>query len=52
MIVSMQGPTENVIAKAQPVSALLSILSTLLRAPVIDKTGLTGKYDVTLYWGG
>lgn len=32
-------------AKAQPVSALVTMLSNELGHPVIDKTGLMGKYD-------
>jgi len=31
-----------------PVSDLIDMMSNLLRAPVIDMTGLTGRYDLTL----
>jgi uncharacterized protein (TIGR03435 family) len=31
-----------------PVSELIDMMSNLLRAPVIDMTGLTGRYDLTL----
>jgi uncharacterized protein (TIGR03435 family) len=31
-----------------PVSQLIDMMSNLLRAPVIDMTGLTGRYDLTL----
>jgi uncharacterized protein (TIGR03435 family) len=35
-------------ARAQPLSALTELLSKEFRLPVIDKTGLTGKFDFTL----
>ena len=35
-------------AKAQPVSALVDMLSKEFRLPIVDKTGLTGKFDFTL----
>lgn len=33
-----------------PISLLIRLLENLLRVPVLDKTGLTGKYDFTLEW--
>ena len=35
-------------AKAQPLSALVELLSKEFRLPVDDRTGLTGKFDFTL----
>jgi uncharacterized protein (TIGR03435 family) len=35
-------------AKAQTLSALTARLGNMLRRPVLDKTGLTGKYDFSL----
>jgi uncharacterized protein (TIGR03435 family) len=35
-------------AKAQPLSALVDLLSKEFRMPVADRTGLTGKFDFTL----
>jgi uncharacterized protein (TIGR03435 family) len=35
-------------AKAQPLSALADTLSKEFRMPILDKTGLTGKFDFTL----
>lgn len=35
-------------ARAQPLSALVELLSKEFRLPVTDKTGLTGKFDFTL----
>jgi bla regulator protein blaR1 len=32
------------------ITQLLSILSTLTTRPVVDRTGLTGKYDIALQW--
>jgi uncharacterized protein (TIGR03435 family) len=37
-------------AQAQPVSALARALSLALGRPVLDKTGLTGEYDIALQW--
>lgn len=37
-------------AQAQPVSALARALSRALGRPVVDKTGLTGEYDMVLQW--
>jgi uncharacterized protein (TIGR03435 family) len=36
------------IAKAQPLSKLTELLGNQIRRPVLDKTGLTGKYDFNL----
>jgi uncharacterized protein (TIGR03435 family) len=38
----------KIVARAQPISALLKNISNLLKRPVVDKTGLTGKYDFSL----
>jgi len=40
--------TNHLTARAQPVSALVQVLSGQLNGPVIDQTGLTGKYDFRL----
>jgi uncharacterized protein (TIGR03435 family) len=37
-------------AQAQPISALARALSHALGRPVLDRTGLTGSYDITLEW--
>lgn len=37
-------------AKAIPISRLVQALSLSLRSPVLDKTGLAAKYDITLKW--
>jgi uncharacterized protein (TIGR03435 family) len=37
-------------ANANQMTGLVRMLSQSLRAPVIDKTGLTGNYDFTLKW--
>jgi uncharacterized protein (TIGR03435 family) len=42
------NPTARMIVKGLPSSDIASRLAGLLRRPVIDKTGLTGKYDFTL----
>ncbi len=43
--VNGQAHTE---AKGQPLSKLTAMLGNTLRRPVIDKTGLTGKYDFSI----
>jgi uncharacterized protein (TIGR03435 family) len=42
------GLRARMVCKGQPVSALLATLSNLLGHPVVDATGLKGKYDITL----
>jgi uncharacterized protein (TIGR03435 family) len=39
------GPRAHTVAKAQPISKLTQMLGNDPRRPVLDKTGLTGKYD-------
>lgn len=38
----------NVSGKAVPITVLVNLLSQQLSKPVIDQTGLTGTYDITL----
>ena len=38
----------SVSVQRAPVSQLIDLMSNVLRAPVIDMTGLTGRYDLTL----
>jgi uncharacterized protein (TIGR03435 family) len=38
----------EVVVQRTPVSQLVDLLTALLRAPVIDETGLKGKYDMTI----
>jgi uncharacterized protein (TIGR03435 family) len=45
------GPTSQTMsAQAVPISTLVRQFVTTLRSPILDKTGLTGKYDFTLTW--
>jgi len=37
-------------AQALPISSLVQMLSSQLSRTVLDKTGLTGKYDIALHW--
>ena len=50
MMEGVQGTTvvSFLTARAQPLSALVEILSKEFRLPVTDGTGLTGKFDFTL----
>jgi len=45
----MQG--RQLTAVGVPIDRLVQPLSRMLARTVIDKTGLTGKYDITLEWG-
>jgi uncharacterized protein (TIGR03435 family) len=49
-VVSMisPGPKAHTMAVAQPISQLTAMLSNQLGHPVLDKTGLTGRYDFTI----
>lgn len=38
----------SVSVQRAPVSQMIDMISNILRAPVIDQTGLTGRYDLTL----
>ena len=38
------------VAQAAPVAALLNPLSNILGRTVVDRTALTGKYDIRLQW--
>jgi uncharacterized protein (TIGR03435 family) len=38
----------GVVIQRTPVAQLVGILSNVLGAPVIDQTGLTGRYDITI----
>lgn len=42
------GPVGHMVARAQPLSQLVTTLGNQLNRPVVDKTGLTGKYDFNL----
>jgi uncharacterized protein (TIGR03435 family) len=42
------SPHAHTMAKAQPISQLTTMLSNVLGHPVLDKTGLSGRYDFTL----
>ncbi len=51
--VAMIAPRENGVnvhnvARAQPISQLTATIGNVLNQPVLDKTGLTAKYDYTL----
>ena len=41
------GPRTHTVAKAQPLSKLTTMMGNQFHHPVLDKTGLTGKYDFT-----
>jgi uncharacterized protein (TIGR03435 family) len=42
------GPSAHTVAKAQPPSKLTTMLGNQINRPVLDKTGLTGKYDFSI----
>jgi bla regulator protein blaR1 len=47
---TMRVVAGRVDAQAISMTSLLGILTPLAGRPVVDKTGLTGKYDITLRW--
>ena len=49
MMGSVKGQTIIAIAR-QPVTTLCRFLSNLLEHPVVDQTGLTGRYDMRLHF--
>jgi uncharacterized protein (TIGR03435 family) len=38
----------HLMARAQTLSELIEVLKNLLNSPIVDKTGLSGRYDCTL----
>jgi len=48
VVMGPNGPVGHTVARAQPVSALATTLGNQLNHPVVDKTGLTGKYDFAI----
>jgi uncharacterized protein (TIGR03435 family) len=48
VLVGPNGPSAHTVAKAQPLSRLTEMLTNQVHRPVLDKTGLAGKYDFSL----
>jgi uncharacterized protein (TIGR03435 family) len=48
MIFPGPPPKAHTVARAQPISHLTTLLTNQLNRPVLDKTGLTGRYDYSL----
>jgi uncharacterized protein (TIGR03435 family) len=46
----MRMSPREIYASSIPISQLVPSLARFLGRTVVDKTGLTGKYDVTLHW--
>jgi uncharacterized protein (TIGR03435 family) len=40
----------TIVLEGSPISVLVSALSGILRRPIVDKTGLTGAFDLELQW--
>lgn len=47
---SMEVETGLIEGKDVPISALTNVLQAQLRRKVVDKTGLAGRYDMTVKW--
>ncbi|HUK30008.1 MAG TPA: TIGR03435 family protein [Candidatus Acidoferrum sp.] len=45
-----RGGTQSLSMQAVPISNLIDMLARNVGRPVVDKTGLTGKYDIKLEW--
>jgi uncharacterized protein (TIGR03435 family) len=50
MMTNNNGKSSELTATAVPLSNLASMLSYQVHRTVLDKTGLTGKYDLSLKW--
>ncbi len=51
MMMSMgRGGTQSMTLQAIPISSFADMLAINVGRPVVDKTGLTGKYDIKLEW--
>ena len=48
MMMGPNGPSARMVGKAQTMEQLANGVANQLNHPVVDKTGLTGKYDFTL----
>ena len=48
MMISLSSGNAHMAANGQPMAGLAEMLSNQLDLPVVDMTGLTGKYDFTL----
>lgn len=48
MTMGTGGPRARMVAKAQTIAQIVQMLGNQVNRPVVDKTGLTGKYDLTL----
>jgi uncharacterized protein (TIGR03435 family) len=48
MTMGTGGPRARMVAKAQTIAQVAQMLGNQVNRPVVDKTGLTGKYDFTL----
>jgi len=48
MVTLMHGRNEFLVGKALPLAELTSYLTRATDRPVVDKTGLTGKFDIVL----
>ena len=46
---AMIGPG-NISSSGQPIAQLATMLSTFVNRTVLDRTGLTGAFDLTLSW--
>ncbi|HET9400084.1 MAG TPA: TIGR03435 family protein [Candidatus Acidoferrales bacterium] len=47
---AIRGRGGPLTGQAVPITMLVTVLTTILKRPVLDKTGLTGNYDFTLTW--
>jgi uncharacterized protein (TIGR03435 family) len=45
----MTGPGQ-ITGQAVTLASIIDMLSQTLQRPIVDKTGLTGKYDIALHW--
>jgi uncharacterized protein (TIGR03435 family) len=46
--IDAQKDKMSIVVQRTPISQLTDMLSRVLQTPVVDKTGLTGRYDITI----
>jgi uncharacterized protein (TIGR03435 family) len=50
MRMSNEGSAQELTAQGIPLTSLVAMLTRQVHRTVLDKTGLTGKYDIAMKW--
>lgn len=49
-VMNLQAGPNSIIMQGATIDRLIGVLATALGRPVVDRTGLTGSYDLTVQW--